>query len=196
MSDQAAKKPLVKQAWLRVILFGIGFGLITILIAIPAAIAILYANGKDQDIMQHLTDTLPKLLAGNFLWLVVVLECLVSVISVWVFRVFVDRRSFFSLGLSSEGYSSESAIGFFMGPALLGICALGLLLSGHLSWVDISFDPQSLFVSFGLLVLIAFSEELVFRGYVLSNLLETVTNKWVALAVSALLFAVFHLSNP
>jgi len=83
-----------------------------------------------------------------------------------------------------------------MGPAILGISSLGLLLSGHLAWTDISIDPQSLFISLGLLVLIAFSEELVFRGYVLGNLLESLPNKWVALAISAILFAIFHLSNP
>jgi membrane protease YdiL (CAAX protease family) len=196
MSDKAAKKPLVKQAWLRVVLFGIGFAIITLLIAIPAVIAILYAHSKNQDITANLAEALPKLLAGNFLWLVVLLECVVSLLSVWIFRVFVDRRSFSSLGLRPDGYFSESVIGFFMGPALLGICSLGLLFSGHLKWVDISFDPQSLTISLGLLLLIAFSEELVFRGYVLGNLLETFSNKWVALAISAILFAIFHITNP
>jgi len=112
MSDRAAKKPLIRQGWLRVILFGIGFGLISILIAIPAAIAILYAQGKNQDITANLAETLPKLMEGNNLWLVVVLECAVSLISVWIFRAFVDRRSFSSLGLRPEGYFSESVIVF------------------------------------------------------------------------------------
>jgi membrane protease YdiL (CAAX protease family) len=71
-----------------------------------------------------------------------------------------------------------------------------MMASGHLEWVDISFDPSSLFVSFGLMALIAFSEEMVFRGYILGNLLDSFANKWVALLISGILFAAFHFTNP
>src|SRR5258708_25291372 len=46
------------------------------------------------------------------------------------------------------------------------------------------------------MALIAFSEELVFRGYILGNLLDSVGNKWVALVLSSVLFAAFHFTNP
>jgi uncharacterized protein len=42
---------------------------------------------------------------------------------------------------------------------------------------------------------VAVSEETVFRGYILNNLAQSV-NKWVALGISALLFALFHAGNP
>jgi membrane protease YdiL (CAAX protease family) len=44
-------------------------------------------------------------------------------------------------------------------------------------------------------VAVAFMEELVFRGYLLNNLMQSV-NKWLALLITALLFAVVHISNP
>jgi hypothetical protein len=203
MSDQAEKisrvpqGSRVQQGWLRVLLFCIGVTIITVLIVLFIVMPVaLHTDWKELDLNNDLPGILPKLLAGNFLWLVVALEFLVSLLCVWVFRVFVDRRSFSSLGLSPDGFLSESVTGFFVGPALLGISALGLLLSGHLKWMDISFDPQSLVISLGSLVLIAFSEELVFRGYILGNLLESFANKWVALAISAGLFALFHIANP
>jgi membrane protease YdiL (CAAX protease family) len=83
-----------------------------------------------------------------------------------------------------------------MGPAVMGVAALLMWWSGHVSWVDIAWDPSSLFVSFGLMALIAYSEELVFRGYVLANLMESFPNKWVALIVSSVLFAGFHFTAP
>ena len=43
--------------------------------------------------------------------------------------------------------------------------------------------------------IIAFSEEIVFRGYILGNLLESY-NKWLALIISAALFALVHSGNP
>ena len=87
-------------------------------------------------------------------------------------------------------------MGLFLGPALLGLAAIGMLLSGHLEWTDIVWDPNALFISLGYMVLIAFSEELVFRGYILGNLLEAFSNKWIALGISAVLFTGYHFPSP
>jgi hypothetical protein len=47
-----------------------------------------------------------------------------------------------------------------------------------------------------MMALIAFSEEFVFRGYVLDNLMQSFPNKWVALVISSVLFAAFHFTSP
>src|SRR5437016_6342510 len=107
MSDQAIKKPRIKQGWLRVLLFGIAFCLIAFLIAVPAALIIV--GVKKGDLQANLIQTQETLLTGNFLWLILVLECLISLISVWIFRVFVDRKSFASLGWETTRYGSEAA---------------------------------------------------------------------------------------
>jgi len=85
--------------------------------------------------------------------------------------------------------------GFFLAPALIGIGLLFLYITKHLEWDYNGFNPQTFFVDAGTLMLLAFSEELLFRGYILNNLMESF-NKWAALIISAVLFALFHLSNP
>jgi membrane protease YdiL (CAAX protease family) len=45
------------------------------------------------------------------------------------------------------------------------------------------------------MLLVSFAEELVFRGYVLNNLMQSVP-KEAALFTSAILFAIFHSLNP
>ena len=65
----------------------------------------------------------------------------------------------------------------------------------HLQWTDITFSGTDLFIEFGMLLIVAFYEEIVFRGYILNNLMESF-NRWVALLLSAVLFTVFHLDNP
>lgn len=194
MTDQTTKNPRIKPGWLRVILFGLSFIVITLLILISALTGLIAGNTDQlkKDPMHFLTG----ILQGGQLWMMVVLEFAVSLITVWIFRTLIDRRSLASLGLKPDGYGQESAIGFFVGPALLGLLSLLLMLTGHLQWVDITPNASSLFISFGMVVLIAFSEELVFRGYVLSNLLESFSNKWIALLLSALGFAIFHFSGP
>ncbi len=194
MSDQVTKNPVFRQGWLRVLLFGCCFFIITLLLVIPAILTI--TGTSPQQLKDNLIPTLSGLLTGNYLWLLVVLECIISLVSVCIFRFFVDRRSFISLGWDLEGFQEEALTGLFMGPALLGLTSVLLLLSGHLEWTDIVWEPSSLFISLGLMALIAFSEELVFRGYILGNLLESFPNKWIALSISAFLFACFHLTNP
>jgi hypothetical protein len=45
------------------------------------------------------------------------------------------------------------------------------------------------------MIAIAIGEEMVFRGYILNNLLHSL-HKWLALAISAALFALMHSNNP
>jgi len=194
MTDLTTKNPRIKQGWLRVILFGLGFIIITLLISIPVAIGLFFSNLDE--LRADPTHAVASLLQGSHLWEMVLLEFVVSLTTVGLFRTYIDRRSIASLGLQPSGFTQESIIGFFTGPALMGLLALLLMATGRLQWVDITFDPSTLFISLGMVVLIAFSEELVFRGYVLGNLLESFSNKWVALLLSALCFAIFHFSGP
>ena len=218
MADQAAKNPRIGPGWLRIILFGAGFILVTVLLLIPAAMTLLSANlpAIKADPAHAMTNIMGS---DQYLWLVVVLEALVSFITVFVFWKFIDRRSLDQLGFQLTGFAAEAASGFFIGPAILGISALLLMFTGHVQWLDITLDFNALFISFGLMVLVAFSEELVFRGYILANLLDSFSanskgrsgdlsdvpldanglssrNKYIALGISALLFAIFHLANP
>jgi membrane protease YdiL (CAAX protease family) len=194
MSEEVIKNPVIRQGWLRVLLFGVAFCVLTLLIAIPAAM--LLAGVTADQLESNLLGTLEGLLSGNYLWLMILLEFAIAVISVGIFRLWIDRKGLKGIGWALDGFTGEAIIGLFMGPAVMGVAALLMLVSGHLEWVDIVWDPSSLFVSLGLMALIAYSEELVFRGYVLGNLMESFSNKWVALILSSVLFAAFHFTGP
>jgi membrane protease YdiL (CAAX protease family) len=194
MSDQAAKNPAIRQGWLRALLFLVSFCVLTLLITVPVVIEV--AGVTADQLKQDLLGTLEGLLTGNYLWLMILLEFAISVIGVFIFRLLIDRRGMWGTRWSMEGFTGEAMTGLFLGPAILGISALLMLASGHLIWPDIVWDPSTLFVSFGLMAMIAFSEELVFRGYVLDSLMESFPNKWMALSISAVLFAAFHFTSP
>ena len=194
MYEATAKNPVIRQGWLRVVLFVACFCVLSLLIAVPTA---LYVAGVSMDQLKSSPiGTLSGLLDGNYLWLMILVELVVSLVSVTAFRLWIDRSKPLSMGWSLVDFPGEAVMGLFMGPALLGICALVMLADGHLEWVDIIWDPSVFFVSLGLMVFIAFSEELVFRGYILGNLMESFSNRWVALVISAVLFAAFHFTNP
>jgi hypothetical protein len=194
MPDPATKTPMISQPWLRILLFGCCFCGIALLLGIPS---ILWLTGTPiGDLKKDIFQVLSGLMAGNYLWLVLLLEFITSVLSVALFRLLIERRNWAGLGWKLEGFTAEALTGLFLGPALLGLAAIAILLSGHLQWVDIVWEPSALFISLGWMVLISFSEELVFRGYVLGNLMECLPNKWIALAVSSLLFALYHAVTP
>jgi hypothetical protein len=194
MPDPTTKTPVFRPAWLRVVLFGCAFCLITLLIAVPAIMALTGIGW--QDLLSDPIGSVSKLLTGNYLWLLILLEFVISLLSVSIFCWLIDRQKWSDLGWTLDTFVPEAIAGLFLGPALLGLASIGMLLSGHLEWTDIVWDPNALFISLGYMVLISFSEELVFRGYILGNLLETFSNKWIALGISAVLFTGYHFASP
>jgi len=180
--------PFIKQGWLRALLlllafFGcsIGAGIITsvFLLASPAIT----------------TSTVPP---GKLLQIVIISLFLTSFLSIAltvIFRRYIDRRSVKSLGFQWQPFQPDAITGFCLGVALLGAGTLLLFGTNNLDWTDVHVKAGDLFTGLALMVLIALTEEMVFRGYILNNLMESM-NKWAALSVSAVLFTLAHAGNP
>jgi membrane protease YdiL (CAAX protease family) len=112
----------------------------------------------------------------------------------WLYRKFIDKKPFKSLGFDFSNYRNDFITGIFAGFGLIASGFVILILMGKLSIRDVSFN-WLLIVGYILLFSIAaFNEEIMIRGYILSNLFESM-NKYVALIISSLLFAVMHLAN-
>lgn len=190
MNEITARQPLIKQGWLRVLLFCIAYLVLTILMAVPVSALVLLIH-KDE-IKQG--AKIEELMNGDYLWISILIALIVSIIVVFIFRKFIDRKNVLSLGFRIPN-QADAWTGFFLAPAMLGIGTLILYLSKHLRWTDITFSGRSLFFELGLMLFVAIYEEVVFRGYILSNLMESF-NKWIALLLSALLFTLFHIINP
>ncbi|HEV3252240.1 MAG TPA: type II CAAX endopeptidase family protein [Puia sp.] len=193
MDPIAEKQPLIRKGWLRVLLFCIAY--LLLVSSISYFIPVMLGWMKEGSLQKALALNTKELMEGQFLGPTLFIVLIISLAVVFVFRKFIDRKSFLSLGFHSAGYLSEAAGGFFLAPALLGTGTLVLYFTKHLQWTDINFRGTDLFIEFGMMGMVAISEEVVFRGYILNNLLESF-NKWVALAISALLFALYHVDNP
>jgi CAAX protease family protein len=192
MNAENLSRPLIRQGWLRVILFFIVYFLAVIALSVPAALLVSWF--KREDMSKGISIKPADLLNGEFLWLIILIALLGTLLVVFLFRKFIDRKSMLSLGFKFSKNKNDAATGFFLGPAILGIGSVILYFSGHLQWTDIIPDWKSLFLSAGIFVMVAFSEEIAFRGYILNNLMDSF-NKWTALLISAILFSLFHLGN-
>ncbi|HVK49995.1 MAG TPA: CPBP family intramembrane glutamic endopeptidase [Pseudobacter sp.] len=171
--------PAIGSPWTRVLLFLIAY--IVCVVAMSVVVLTLILSGS-----------LKLTLNTNTMLALISLSSVVSIALVVIFRRYIDKRSISSLGLlpfSKDGYT-----GLLLAMALLGCGTLLLYFNGNLHWLDYSFDTGAFFLSFLVLGLAVFAEELVFRGYILGNLMES-GNRWYALLVSAVLFALAHISN-
>lgn len=89
----------------------------------------------------------------------------------------------------------------FLGGALLVVllyaAGFGLsLLLGAVEVVGVRFSPLSLLLSLLFFFLVAVTEEVMTRGFILGRMLDGGVPRLVALVVSAVLFSLMHLSNP
>ncbi|MFT3933586.1 MAG: CPBP family intramembrane metalloprotease [Chitinophagaceae bacterium] len=185
MKAELHKKPLIPAGWLRALLFIIFY----FAISISAGIIISAITAKNIAALNSENNK------SSLFYLVTFINAALGVLIVWLFRKIIDRRSFESLGFGIAKNGSHAATGFFLGIFLLCLGSCILFFTKNLVWTDINFNGSDLFIGFGLMLMSAFSEEIICRGYILNNLLDSM-GKWPALILSALLFALAHFANP
>ena len=186
MKDNIVRKPLIRQGWLRVLVFIISF----ILLSAIALFALLKFVLKQTIDFSNSSSSVE----GNSYLFVIVLF-VISILLTFIFRRWIDRKSFLSLGLDIHDRFHDAIAGFGLSVFVIGISSLFLQFNGYLKWADIIYDPKNLFLSLGAIILIAFYEELIFRGYILNNLMQSMS-KWLALGISSLLFMILESFGP
>jgi membrane protease YdiL (CAAX protease family) len=121
----------------------------------------------------------------------------------YLFRRFLDRQSFASLGFAQRrGWLWEIGFGVILGFVLISsiFCiewAGGWLTVSHGVWRFQALGPALLMLAgyFALFILAGASEEIVFRGYILQNLREW-PGTILAVVISSILFGLVHGLNP
>jgi membrane protease YdiL (CAAX protease family) len=113
-------------------------------------------------------------------------------------HLWIERRPYADLGLSTRHPGRYLLIGFVVGLILQGTVIGNLALVG---WYHIaSIAPASVAVvvilqGLGIHLLVALVEEGIFRG-IIFRLLERTLGTWIAIILSAVLFGAMHLVNP
>jgi membrane protease YdiL (CAAX protease family) len=176
---QKKTAPLIKQGWLRALIYFILFVALAFLLQL-FVFPVIDNAVTDAQLKLPVTYTSMAIVIVGFTFLM---------------TRFIDRQSFKSLGFDWGEYKSDGGMGMFTAIAMLGLGTLLLLWQNRLVFTDYQFDPAALSIQFLLMVIVAFTEEICFRGYLLNNLMKS-TNKWIALFVTAVLFGVVHATNP
>ena len=112
-----------------------------------------------------------------------------------LFRRGLDRRSITSMGLGRprRGGFFAIGVGFLVGAAPLAACVLALLALGGLEVQGVGASVVTALLV-PVLLMMAFTEEIVARGYILRNFVDD-GRPLLGLGVSSLIFWLMHLSN-
>jgi membrane protease YdiL (CAAX protease family) len=181
-----AVAPLIQQGWLRALLY------------LVIVVSVFFGYSQiGSAIFRNLVTGESVGLANSFTQLLITYSILSATffLITWLFKKFIDREPFKALGFQWTGFQMDALVGFLTGPALLGIGTIILAVGGYLTFINFRFNGLSLLVEALFMLIVAFTEETLFRGYVLNNLLKS-TNKWVALTITSVLFAAVHITNP
>jgi uncharacterized protein len=183
------ENPAIKRGWLRVVVYTLSLVVVLVIFGI-IAFAIVSAISGDPAGPDGISGT------GIFLIIVHYLILLSGITALTLgFRKHIDGKDFISLGFKRSGMNKDFALGLVTGFAIISGGFIILYLSGRLSIREIRPDYPFLAGSVVLCLLISWTEELSFRGYILNNLMESL-HPFNGLLVSSLLFAAFHSLNP
>lgn len=178
--------PVIPQGWVRALVLFIVYNAIYFLTGIVIGVAWAFQH-KDKPVEAAMQDrSLPVL--------VLVASGVLTIVATILFRRLIDRQPVYSMGFAWKGHARDAWAGFLLGPVLLGAGSLILFALHAINWTDTRLDAGAITTGLVLFLFTAVSEELVFRGYILNNLLSSLS-KWPALGVSALLFVLTHLGN-
>ncbi|HEX4958823.1 MAG TPA: CPBP family intramembrane glutamic endopeptidase [Lacibacter sp.] len=173
------QQSLIKQGWIRVFIFLVAY----LLFLICGGKLLVSFSSSFPEIKTHLTT-----ISIGF-------NMIAGFILVFFFRRFMDKGRIKGLGLQWKGFTREGSIGLVTGMLLSFIVAVVLWLMQLLQWYIDEISITGLFSSLLLMIAVALVEELVFRGYVLQNLMQSIPHTG-ALLLSAILFAILHSLNP
>lgn len=181
----------LRAVW-RLILHALMILFLTLITGFIAAIALIIMGLDFTDPLGGLPKyielfiTLPPILVGTF-----------------IARTVLDHRSIVSLGLSLDRRMVRDLfIGFGISALMMGLIFLIEYVGGWLEVDSVAWNMTSnsdwgleILGGFFYFIVIGFQEELIFRGYQLQNLVESL-DLHKGLLISSLFFSLAHILNP
>ena len=184
--------PRIKYGWLRAVLFFISFFIfVTLFDLVGIAIVSLVTEFSFKE---YISDT-ALLMENKMMLLMMICQLAGTIFTVWLFQRFINREAFTSIGLEFSGYKDDFISGLLIGFGLIVIGFGILLIFNFISIASLQFSFIDQLFYLCLFAVVSLNEEIAMRGYILQNLSSSF-NKYIALALSSLVFMVMHIGNP
>ena len=184
--------PRIKYGWLRAVLFFISFFIfVSLFDLVGIAIVSLLT---EYSFKEYISDT-ALLMENKMMLLMMVCQLAGTLFTVWLFQRYINREPFSSIGIQFNGYEDDFIFGLLIG---LGLIVMGfgiLIIFNFISITSLQFSFIDQLFYLCLFAVVSLNEEIAMRGYILQNLSSSF-NKYIALALSSLVFMIMHIGNP
>lgn len=184
-------KTSLLPGWLRALFFLPAFLIAYFLGTIFFAFILSMFHGPETaDFFNDIREAnIPWFILYKSLIFVFVLGC------VWLFQNLLSQKPLKEAGFGKQLWGKHSTMGILAGLAVNTSIFLILWTTGFLFVENIHFRFDLLFFSVLITLLVSLIEEISMRGYLLASLMDSM-NKYLALVISSMLFAIFHIFNP
>lgn len=122
-------------------------------------------------------------------------QLVATLFSIWIFTKFIDQTPFISLGFHLKNRWKDIIFGIFLGFIIMAFGYAILIQLSEINFTSYLIETKSILLSILLFTSVSIMEEVLCRGYILGQLLE-VSNKYVALIISSVVFTALHSLNP
>jgi membrane protease YdiL (CAAX protease family) len=184
----------LRSGWMLALVFAIMFMLQFFVGSVIGIIALLQA--ADPGNLAEVAELIYEMSASPVAMLVI--EVVNIGLLLLLFRV-VYKRPLRQMGFYKEGGVKQTLFGILFGAASISIAATVLLITGMAEVSGVNADSlraDSMFWFWlGLFVVVAFYEEIMTRG-VMMTALKTTRNFWVIVLLPSVIFGVMHALNP
>ena len=119
----------------------------------------------------------------------------ICLLLLWLFMKFIDKQDFVYLGFQIKKRLNDFTLGILIGFSIMLSAFLILLLLDEITYEGYNINFNNIVISILLFTGVSIFEEVIFRGYMLKNLLESF-NPYFALFISSIFFSLVHGSNP
>jgi len=178
--------PTIPWGWLRALIFLVAS--LAVMIGTGIFIALVLGHNLGDNSAGSLED--PMTLLSYFLLVGTMMGL------IWFFRYVIDRRPLVSLGFSLRApFGRDLLVGLAWGVGLLALTFAILYVLGAVTVVGTDFPTRTILMGIPTLFLAAAMEEIMYRGYLQHNLMQSM-NKWLAIGIVAALFSLMHGANP
>jgi membrane protease YdiL (CAAX protease family) len=172
----------INYSWIKVVLFLYCFllssGIFHLILVIPGKPII--------NIFLILVDSFGRWAYREFVTIMLANQ-LTSIYWVWIFHTVVNKQSFNSLGLKLNGFKKDLIYGLLIGFGIM-IAGISILYSYNpkpFEPIQFSLSHHLLYVI--ILSLVAFGQEIAFRGFVLQTLSDSM-NRYLAIGLTSLAY--------
>ncbi len=177
-------KPLIKHGWLRALAIIIPWFFTYGIFSLLAVFALGGNPFSEKQINLGDSGMLVMQLFG----------LLGTVFIIWIFRKFIDNKPFYTLGFLKKDLWKDIILGLFVGFIMIAIGFYILQSFGQIDYKINTINYTKIVSGLVLFIIVAINEEILFRGYLLNNFMDSVPKYW-ALLITAVLFGAMHLGN-